>query len=48
MTKIKTKQYWYRKEIGECVACGKQMIDKYRVYDKSKAITIIYRADCGC
>ena len=40
-TKIKypdvgKRKYWYRTDIYGCVLCGKEKIDRQRVYDEDK------------
>lgn len=32
----KSKKYWYRKNIYACVVCGKEKVDKERVYKEDE------------
>ena len=33
---VSKRKYWYRTDIYGCVLCGKEKIDRQRVYDEDK------------
>lgn len=44
---VSKRKYWYRTDVYACVLCGKEKIDRQRVYNKDKAGTHWHDDTCG-